>query len=647
MLREDALYWRDRNPFSRNDPFMTDRRLPMPRLDRPSRRVRRHLHAAGLLAPLLALILTACGPEQPVANNLNPSGQPAGTAIADAEGNVVAEAPAAGPEEWSGTGAYLAGMTAFDARDMGRAADLLSIALGEEPTDPGLAQKTLFAMLSDSRIADAIDLAKRMQAAGFKSALITVALIQEQARAGKYAEALELARQLPDDRLMAVIGPMLRGWLAMGAKDKQAALDELQPLTEMEGATMLHQVQVGLIQDHAGDAKAAEANLLAAIDSTVEIPAQLAELYVALMLRQGKEQAARDMVERYRAQAQGRGEDVAGAMLRRIEASPGKGPLITDVKQGLAIAYGQIGMELMADDFNGDALWLVQLALDLDPKLDIARVALGDLYRQIGRWDAAIAAYAQVERSSIYHRPAQLSIAECYRQQEKNAEAEKMLRQVMEEDPADISAAQQLGQLLRSTKDYTGAAKAYTIAIERLGKLETEDWQLFYYRGIAYERAKNWPPAEQDFLKALELSPDEPYVLNYLAYTWVERREHLDKALPMLEKAVQQRPEEGFIVDSLGWAHYMLGDYEKAVVNLEKAVQLAPTDPVLNDHLGDAYWKVGRHHEARFQWSRALSFEPEPDLQPAIEKKLEEGLPDQSGNAAPAPSSTAGEASGG
>ncbi len=622
---------------------MTDRHAPMPKTDRRKSRLSWPLLAAGLLAA----VLSGCGPEEPVATRPSQSGQPASNAVADAQGNVVAEATATEPEDWSNTGAYLAGMTAFDARDMGKAADLLSIALGEELSDPVLAQKALFAMLSDSRMMDAIDLAKRMRDAGLKSALITVSLIQEQVRAGDYAKALDLARQLPDDRLMAVTGPMVRAWLAMGAGGEQAALDELKPLKAMQGAEMLYQMQAGLIQDHAGNAAAAESSLSAAIAATSEIPAQLAELDITLLVRHGKEQAARDMVERYRAQAQGRGEDVATAMLRRIEADKGKGPLVADVKQGVAVAYGQVAMELMADDFNGDALWLVQLALDLDPKLDIARVAMGDLYRQIKKWDAAVAAYSQIDRSSIYHRPAQLSIAECYRQEEKNGEAEAMLRQVMEEDPTDISAAQQLGQLLRSTKDFAGAAKAYTIAIERLGKLEPEDWQLFYYRGIAYERAKDWPPAEKDFLKALELSPDEPYVLNYLAYTWVERRENLDKALPMLEKAVQQRPEEGFIIDSLGWAHYMLGDYEKAVVNLEKAVQLAPTDPVLNDHLGDAYWRVGRHHEARFQWSRALSFEPEPELQPAIEKKLEEGLPDQSANPDPAASPSAGTSSGG
>lgn len=612
---------------------MTDIQLPKSAPERPLRRPILPYLTCGAVAVLLA----ACGPDEPAGLD-----RPGAVAVADATGNVGGDGAAIAPESWTVTGAYLAGLTAFDERDMGAAADLLTIALGDELSDPALAQKTLFSLLSDSRIADAVALAKRMQDAGFKSALISVALIQEQARAGKYDQALTIARELPDDRLMSVAGPMLRAWLAFGAGGEKAALEELKGLEAIDGADMLHQVQAALIHDHAGDTKRAAANLQAAIDSAVQIPAQLAEIHVKLMLRQGDTKAARDTVERFRAQAQGRGEDVASAMLRQIEAGRPSGPIIADIKQGMAIAYGEIAMELMADDFNGDALWMTQLALDLDPKLDIARVALGDLYRQIEKWDAAIEAYSAVERDSIYHRPAQLSIAECYRLQEKNGEAEAMLRRVIEEDPADISAAQQLGQLLRSTKDFSGAAKAYSIAIDRLGKAEPEDWQLFYYRGIAYERAKDWAPAEQDFLKALELSPDEPFVLNYLAYTWVERRERLDKALPMLEKAVQARPDEGFIIDSLGWAHYMLGDYDKAVTNLERAVQLAPTDPVLNDHLGDAYWKVGRRNEARFQWSRAISFKPEAELLPAIEKKLEGGMPDQSANPPAKPAAAPG-----
>jgi tetratricopeptide (TPR) repeat protein len=566
-------------------------------------------------AILATLAVAACGPEEPVA-------------VADAEGTMFGQTAAAKQESWTGTGAYLAGIIAFDQRDMRQAADLLILALGDDLENGMLAQKTLVALMSDGRIEDAIKLAHRMQDAGIRSILIGLVLMQEKAREGDYEEALALSRELPDDRLMQVTAPMLRAWLAVGAKGKDAGIAELKPLTEIDGAQMLAQMQTALINDYAGDSKKAAADLLAAIDEGVEIPAQLAEFYITLALRNGDEKAARAMIERYRTQAEGRGEDVAGAMERQIGQAKPKGPLVKDPKQGMAIAYTQVAMELMADDYNGDAMWLTHLALDLDPKLDIAALALGDLHRQADHLDQAIAAYNQVPETSIFRRPSQLSIAESYRRQEKFAEAESLLRKLMEGDKSDISAAQQLGQLLRSNKKFEEAAKVYGVAIDRLGKLEPEDWQLFYYRGISYERAKQWPPAEKDFQKALELSPDEPYVLNYLAYTWVERRENLDEALKMLEKAVSQRPEEGFIIDSLGWAHYMLGRYPEAVGELERAVALAPTDPVLNDHLGDAYWKVGRHQEARFQWSRALSFDPEPDQAPKLQQKLEQGLVD-------------------
>jgi tetratricopeptide (TPR) repeat protein len=541
---------------------------------------------------------------------------------------VVGQSSVAKQESWTGTGAYLAGTVAFEQKDMRQAADLLTLALGDDLGNGVLAQKTLVALMSDGRIEEAIKLAHRMQDAGIRSILVSLVLVQEQARNGDYEEALKLSRELPDDRLMQVTAPMLRAWLAVGAKDKDAGIAELKPLTQIDGAQMLAQMQTALIVDHAGDSNKAAADLLAAIDEGVDIPAQLAEFYVTLTLRDGDKKAARAMVERYRTQAQGRGEDVASAMQRQIDQPKPKGPLVKDPKQGMAIAYTQVAMELMADDYNGDAMWLTHLALDLDPKLDIAALALGDLHRQANHLDQAISAYNQVPEDSIFRRPSQLSIAESYRRQEKYADAESLLRKLMDGDKTDISAAQQLGQLLRSNKKFEEAAKVYGVAIDRLGTLEPEDWQLFYYRGISYERDKQWPPAEKDFQKALELSPDEPYVLNYLAYTWVERRENLDQALKMLEKAVSQRPEEGFIIDSLGWAHFMLGRYPEAVEELERAVALAPTDPVLNDHLGDAYWKVGRHQEARFQWSRALSFDPEPDQAPKLQQKLDQGLVD-------------------
>jgi Flp pilus assembly protein TadD len=150
---------------------------------------------------------------------------------------------------------------------------------------------------------------------------------------------------------------------------------------------------------------------------------------------------------------------------------------------------------------------------------------------------------------------------------------------------------------------------------------------LFYTRAISNERLGNWPAAEQDFRRALELAPEHPSVLNYLGYSLVEQGENLNEALDMIERAVAAEPENGFITDSLGWALYRLGRAQEAVAHMERAVEQVPTDPILSDHLGDVYWAVGRLREAEFQWRRALSFGPAPDLDlDLIRRKIELGF---------------------
>ncbi|MEQ9326199.1 MAG: tetratricopeptide repeat protein, partial [Rhodospirillales bacterium] len=183
-----------------------------------------------------------------------------------------------------------------------------------------------------------------------------------------------------------------------------------------------------------------------------------------------------------------------------------------------------------------------------------------------------------------------------------------------------------LGNVMRGAERFSEAAEVLDRAVERLGEPRTDHWRVYYSRGIAFERSKQWDRAEKDFLKALDLEPEQPYVLNYLGYSWVDQGIHLERATEMIQQAVKLRPNDGAIVDSLGWALYRVGDFDGAVKQLERAVELMPHDPTINDHLGDAYWQVGRRHEARFQWQRALSLEPESDLVEIIEGKLKEGL---------------------
>ncbi len=217
----------------------------------------------------------------------------------------------------------------------------------------------------------------------------------------------------------------------------------------------------------------------------------------------------------------------------------------------------------------------------------------------------------------------------------RSDDALKRLQEIVAANPKDIDAISALGSLQRSGKKFGEAAETYTKAIDLLGKPDRSNWTLFYFRAICFERSKQWPKAEADFKTALELFPDQPLVLNYLGYSWVDQGVNLDEAFKMLRQAVDLRPTDGYVVDSLGWANYKLGHYDEATRELEKAIELKPADPVVNDHLGDAYWRMGRKLDAQFQWNHARDMGPEPEDLPAILNKINSGLPDEPPAVAP------------
>jgi tetratricopeptide (TPR) repeat protein len=223
----------------------------------------------------------------------------------------------------------------------------------------------------------------------------------------------------------------------------------------------------------------------------------------------------------------------------------------------------------------------------------------------------------------------------------KSDEAITALREIVAKNPDNVDALSALADVLRTHKKFDESAEAYSRVLALTGPTEKSRWAVYYFRGVDYERAKQWDKAEADLQKALELYPEQPLVLNYLGYSWVDQGLHLDEAFKMLRRAVELQPEDGYIVDSLGWAHYKLGHYDESVKLLERAVELKPGDPVINDHLGDAYWQVGRKLDAKFQWNHARDLNPDPDDLPKILSKIEKGMPESTArtgdHAAPAP----------
>jgi tetratricopeptide (TPR) repeat protein len=261
-------------------------------------------------------------------------------------------------------------------------------------------------------------------------------------------------------------------------------------------------------------------------------------------------------------------------------------------------------------------------------------VTLADVVERLKRTEQAIEILRRVPANSPLKASADIQIGLDLEQLGRGEEAVRELDRLMKQRPDDNEVLVALGNVLRARKRYGEAAEVYGRAIARAKPDEPGLWTLYYYRGTAFERAKDWPKAEADLQKALSLVPEtqalgRSQVLNYLGYSWVDQNINLDEAFKMLKRAVELNPRDGMIIDSLGWAYYRYGRYEEAVRELEKAAELKSGDPVINDHLGDAYWRVGRRLEAKFQWQHAKDAEPEPDDLKRIEIKLERGLDDE------------------
>jgi len=308
---------------------------------------------------------------------------------------------------------------------------------------------------------------------------------------------------------------------------------------------------------------------------------------------------------------------------------------VDSAQTGAAEALYGIGATLTRRGGEDLALVYLQLSLYLAPNHSLALLSLADLYESVKKPAMAIKVYERMPASSPLKRNAQIQLATNLDAADRSDEAIKILKGVTAEDGKDIEAVMALGNIERGRKKFADCVQTYSQGIDVLPQgNDKANWIYYYYRGICEERSKQWSKAETDMRKALELQPEQPHVLNYLGYSWIDQGINLDEGMRMIKRAVDQRPDDGYIVDSLGWAYYRIGNYEDAVKNLERAIDLKPEDPTINDHLGDAYWRIGRTLEAKFQWAHARDLKPEPEELPKIEAKMENGLPEDTSSSA-------------
>ncbi len=536
-------------------------------------------------------------------------------------GRTDADQPSA---EQNVAGSYLAARHARSEHEEVEAAAFYVSALKQSPHDPMLYGRAVTATLLAGQVAESIRVAQELLKLQPDNGLAAFVVAVGRLHDGRPAEAEALLDRLPAGTVFDVAGPLLRAWTLHARHDEVGAAKALAELQEMPPIAFLSHMHAAWMLDAAGSPGKAADELAVVLANQPEPWLRLAELASAVYARAGKPEAATEIFQRY---ITTHGEE---ASLLDLTASRSAGaktiPKIASLRDGAAEALFDAASISVRQNQREQALALGQLGLYLKPNFPALQLVVAELLENSDRLVDANRVYQSIERASPLSWIARLAAARNLDSLNQFDKSAALLRVMAKERPKAPEPLIQLGDELRRLDRYAEAVESYDEAVARIGSIDRSYWRLLYARGIALERMKAWDRAEADFLKALELEPDQPFVLNYLGYSWVEQGKHLARAEEMLVRAAELRPNDGYIVDSLGWVLYRLGRYDDAVEKLERAVELKPEDPVINDHLGDVYWAAGRQREARFQWRASLARDPEPDLRAALERKLSEGL---------------------
>ncbi len=523
-------------------------------------------------------------------------------------------------------GNYLAGRFAEREKDFAQAAAALGRTLDEFPENTGLMRRTFYLSLESGEINTALRLAGQLQEAGELVPTAQLLLTSASIRNNDFAGALQRLDSMSREDLARFSVPLALAWAHAGANETADAVAALAPLDKESGFETLRHLHEAFINDFLGQPGPAEAAYKAALgDDPATAANRVIRAYGAFLERQDRANEAKALYDGYT------GADMDGLLFEAARMRLAEGhkpdPMIGSAAAGMAEGFFDIASILPKDRAGEIVLIYTRLALYLRPDFPMAQLLLADIYEGFGRFSEAARIHRSIDPSGAYGWAARLRLADEIYELGDVEGATAHLGKMADDRPDRSDALVRLGNILRYEERYVESVAAYDQALARIDEVSDDNWTILYSRGISLERSNKWQRAEQDFLKALELEPDQPFVLNYLGYSWVEKGKNLSKARDMLERAVAQRQDDGFIVDSMGWALYKLGEFTDSVDYLERAVALRPQDPVINDHLGDAYWRVGRRAEGRIQWNRTLGLGPDDALRTQIQQKLDQGLP--------------------
>ena len=526
-------------------------------------------------------------------------------------------------------GSYLAGESALINKDNQSAIYHFKNAINSEElkTEYGIdiAKKLCNLYLLEGEIDDCVLLGKKIEnqinSEDFDSANILMALVVSDIKEKKINSALTRLKKIQKSSYERFSVPIIEAWLiALEKKNLQKAKKKLNELEKDFSINGLRNFNLALIHEFFNKNDEALIYYQKSINAFTQPSYRLVEISANAFERNGDFDKAKEIYNKFLSSS----NDylLVENALQRIENKIIPNKLIVNLNDAIAELYSTIASSFRSDFTNSFSIIYSYFSLYLKEDFEVAQLYLAELLENNSSYKQANVLYEKIRPSSNFYWHSKLKKARNLELLGDNKKSILILEEMSNEKKDRYDSLKLLGDIYRNYDKYGKAIKFYNEAILRIKNIGPEHWDLLYSRGMAYERNDQWKLAEKDFLKILEFRPDEPDVLNYLGYSWIEKDINLDQAKKFILKAVNLRPRDPYIVDSLGWAYYNLKEYNKAVEELERAVSLKPTDPIINDHLGDAYLKVNRELEALYQWKKAIQFNSEEDLRIKIEDKI-------------------------
>lgn len=526
-------------------------------------------------------------------------------------------------------GNYLAGRVAHIRQDYNNASRYYVKSLEKGLVNEDLLGKTYIILASQGRIDEAIKYANMAKQQGDKNNFIDVISSVHSFKHGNYQEAREKLNNVQEKTYKDIIAPLFNAWSYVGEKNYDKAIAEADKLSKTAEIKTVYHLHKGMIAEYFEKTEEAQKNYNAIInDKNRDISFRALQIITNFLVRQKEKKKAENLIATYYGTSNIK--EMLSSLNKKIKESDSSTPmLVNSANMGVAEVFLEIALLFKSVPAGYDyAQMYMAISEYFNPNNDVTKIAMADIYEERLMYKDANKYYDSVSSKSEMFYPAQIKKANNLSEEKKYEDATRVLKKLLKDNPKNFQVLFNLADVLRISNNQIDAIKYYNEALDSIFYESEKYWPVYYALAVSYDKNHEWAKAEGSLEKALKLSNRHPQVLNYLGYSWLKYDMNTDKATSMILEAYEKEPNDGVIMDSLGWVYFRTGDYKNAIFYLEKASELNPQNAVISDHLGDAYWLDGRKNEAVFLWKRALKQkEDNEELDTrSVKSKIQNGL---------------------